>query len=177
MSTKACLRADEPPCTFSWISRYFKLDLIYQNYSLRNARQHWITTTQMLRAVGVSTCEDLYEKRGELRLLFSEISHASFLRDPFQLNFNRKDLSCSIKIIFRFLTQWRRQKAPISVFCWGPKRKIELNFKPNLWIWSQIFQLNEPWFPLLFARWRGKRCKSKSLSKPQISQDGMQYGV
>ena len=37
-------------------------------------------TTQMLRAVGVSTCKDLFERRGELRLLFSEISHASFLR-------------------------------------------------------------------------------------------------
>ena len=34
----------------------------------------------MLSAVGVSTCKDLYEKRGELRLLFSEISHSSFLR-------------------------------------------------------------------------------------------------
>ena len=34
----------------------------------------------MLRAVGVSTCKDLFERRGELRLLFSEISHASFLR-------------------------------------------------------------------------------------------------
>ena len=41
-------------------------------------------TNQMLRAVGVSNCKDLFEKRGELRLLFSDISHASFLRDAIQ---------------------------------------------------------------------------------------------
>ena len=32
------------------------------------------------------------------------------------------------------------------------------------------FEKNEPWFQLLFARWRAKRCKDKSLSKTQISQ-------
>ena len=37
-------------------------------------------TEQLLNAVGVTTCADLYDHRGELRLLFSEISHGSFLR-------------------------------------------------------------------------------------------------
>ena len=40
-----------------------------------------------------------------------------------------------------------------------------------------LAHVNEPWFQLLFARWRAKRCKDKSLSKIHISQDGVQYGV
>jgi len=34
---------------------------------------------QMLKGVGVSTCKDLYEKRGEIRLVFSELSSDFYL--------------------------------------------------------------------------------------------------
>ncbi|XP_059095948.1 DNA polymerase kappa-like isoform X3 [Tigriopus californicus] len=37
-------------------------------------------TEQLLKAVHVSTCQDLYEKRGVLKLLFSDISYHSFIR-------------------------------------------------------------------------------------------------
>ena len=33
----------------------------------------------MLRGVGVTTCRDLYDKRGEIRLLFSELSSNFYL--------------------------------------------------------------------------------------------------
>ena len=34
---------------------------------------------QMLKGVGVSTCKDLFEKRGEIRLVFSELSSDFYL--------------------------------------------------------------------------------------------------
>ena len=34
---------------------------------------------QLLRGVGVTTCRDLYDKRGEIRLLFSELSSNFYL--------------------------------------------------------------------------------------------------
>lgn len=37
-------------------------------------------TEQLLKSIDVSTCQDLYEKRGILKLLFSDISYQSFIR-------------------------------------------------------------------------------------------------
>jgi hypothetical protein len=37
-------------------------------------------TEQLLRVVGVETCRDIYEKRGLIQLLYSELSTVSFLR-------------------------------------------------------------------------------------------------
>ena len=54
------------------------------------------------------------------------------------------------------------EETPLSLTCLAsPQVKKSLR---HMFASNQI-QNNEPWFQLLFARWRAKRCKDKSLSK------------
>ena len=77
---KICSDQNKPNGQFYLAPDEQEIMKFIRKLSIRKVNGIGNVTEQMLRSIGVTNCQDLYDKRGEIKLLFSSISSNSFLR-------------------------------------------------------------------------------------------------
>ena len=156
-----------------------------KGHSHRQARiwSLWFLCVRLARASFLFTNKDdqwfnlsllsLYETYPSSILKISR--HAPFKRIHFLLHETYFHIHCNtwtIRAYNRCDGPWPPDNATV------PDNDWQGGFLVCVCVYSVHWETkNEDRFQLLFARWRAKRCKEKSLSKTKISQDGVQYGL
>lgn len=77
---KVCSDLNKPNGQYFLKPNLEEVDAFVRGLAIRKVGGIGNVTEQMLKAVGVENCADLYEKRGRLKILFSEVSSTGFLR-------------------------------------------------------------------------------------------------